>query len=93
MLAALRGVLKASFKLGLMTSDQMTRACSVEAVRGARVPKGRALSRGEVTALFEVCDASTPGGVRNAALLGILYGGGLPRRYALSSPRELPNPH
>jgi len=49
MLAALRGVLKASFKLGLIDSDKMTRACSVDAVRGTRVPKGRALSRGELT--------------------------------------------
>lgn len=79
MLAALRGVLKASFKLGLMDSDHMTRACSVAAVRGTRVPKGRALARGELTALFEVCDGSTPGGARNAALLGLLYGGGLRR--------------
>ena len=79
MLAALRGVLKASFKLGLIDSDRMTRACSVDAVRGSRVMKGRALSRGELTALFEICDASTPGGARNAALLGLLYGGGLRR--------------
>lgn len=79
MLAALRGVLKASFKLGLMSADHMTRASSVDAVRGTRVPKGRALSRGELTALFEVCDGLTPSGARNAALLGLLYGGGLRR--------------
>ncbi len=79
MLAALRGVLKVSFKLGLTDSDRMTRACSVEPVRGSRVPKGRALSKGELTALFEACNPSTPGGARNAALLGLLYGGGLRR--------------
>jgi site-specific recombinase XerD len=79
MLAALRGVLKASFKLGLMMSDQMTRACSVDAVRGSRVMKGRALSKGELAALFEACNPSTPGGARNAAPLGLLHGGGLRR--------------
>jgi site-specific recombinase XerD len=79
MLAAVRGVLKASFKLGLMSADHMTRASSVDAVRGARVMKGRALSKGELAALFEACDPSTPGGARNAALLGLLYGGGLRR--------------
>jgi site-specific recombinase XerD len=79
MLAALRGVLKAAFKLGFMSSDHMTRACSVEPVRGSRVMKGRALSKGELVAVFEACDPSTPGGARNAALLGLLYGGGLRR--------------
>jgi site-specific recombinase XerD len=79
MLAALRGVLKAAFKLGLIDSDRMTRACSVEPVRGSRVMKGRALSKGELLALFEVCNPATRGGARNAALLGLLYGGGLRR--------------
>jgi site-specific recombinase XerD len=79
MLAAMRGVLKAAFKLGLIDSDRMTRACSVEVVRGSRVMKGRALSKGELLALFESCDPSKAGGARNAALLGLLYGGGLRR--------------
>jgi integrase len=79
MLAALRGVLKSAFKLGLIDSDRMTRACSVEPVRGSRVMKGRALSKGELVALFEACNPTTPGGARNAALLGLLYGGGLRR--------------
>jgi integrase len=79
MLAALRGVLKTAFKLGLMSADQMTRACSVDPVRGSRVVKGRALSQGELRALFEACDAHQPGGARNAALLGLAYGGGLRR--------------
>jgi integrase/recombinase XerD len=79
MLAALRGVLKTAFKLGLMSADHMTRACSVEPIRGSRVPKGRALSKGELVALFEACNPQTPGGSRNAGLLGLLYGGGLRR--------------
>jgi site-specific recombinase XerD len=79
MLAAVRGVLKAAFKLGLIDADRMTRGSSVEVVRGSRVMKGRALSKGELGALFEACDPSTRGGARNAALLGLLYGGGLRR--------------
>jgi site-specific recombinase XerD len=79
MLAALRGTLKSAFKLGHMSADHMTRACSVEPVRGSRVQKGRALSQGELRALFESCDPSKSGGARNAALLGLLYGGGLRR--------------
>lgn len=79
MLAATRRVLKTAFMLGLVDSDRATRACSVEPVRGTRVLKGRALSKGELVALFEVCDPSSAGGARDAALMGLLYGGGLRR--------------
>jgi site-specific recombinase XerD len=79
MLAALRGTLQSAFKLGMISADQMTRACSVEPVRGVRLPAGRALSKGELAALFDVCDPATAGGARDAALLGLLYGGGLRR--------------
>ena len=80
MLAALRGVLRAAFRLGLMTAEQMTRACAIEPVRGARVPRGRALSQGELRVLFESCDPGKPAGAaRNAGLLGLLYGCGLRR--------------
>ena len=78
-LVALRGVLRAAFNLGLMNAEDLTRATAVKAVRGTRVPKGRALSAGEVRALFEVCEVARPGGARDAALLGLLYGGGLRR--------------
>jgi hypothetical protein len=55
MLAALRRVLRAAFRLGLMTSERMTGATAIEPVRGARVPRGRALSAGELRVLFEIC--------------------------------------
>jgi site-specific recombinase XerD len=79
MLAALRGVLRAAFRLGLMSAEQMTRACSVEPVRGVRVMNGRALAQGELRALFETCAPGTTTGARNAAILGLLYGCGLRR--------------
>jgi site-specific recombinase XerD len=78
-LCAVRGVIKTAFKLALVDSDHMARACGVEPIRGSRVMKGRALSSGELRALFAACDARTPGGARNAALLGLLYGSGLRR--------------
>ncbi len=79
MLAALRGTIKAAFKLGLITADHYTRVSMIEPVRGSRLPKGRSLSAGELRSLFEVCDPLTASGARNAGLLGLLYGGGLRR--------------
>ena len=79
MLAALKGTLKCAFKLGLISADHYTRASMIEPVRGSRVIKGRSLSAGELRSLFDVCDPSTPGGSRDAGLLGLLYGAGLRR--------------
>lgn len=78
-LAALRGAMKMSFRLGLISADQLTRATSFDAVRGTRVPKGRAISQGELRALFGLCDALKPVGARDAALLALLYAAGLRR--------------
>jgi site-specific recombinase XerD len=79
MLAALRGVLRAAFRLGHMTAEQMTRACAIDPVRGERVLQGRALSAGELRVLFESCAGGPAGAARNAAVLGLAYGGGLRR--------------
>jgi site-specific recombinase XerD len=79
MLAALRGVLRASFSLGLTDADTYTRARSIKAVRGSKLPAGRALAYGEIQALFAACDVSKPGGARDAAAVAILYGMGLRR--------------
>ena len=78
-LSALRGVIKMSFRLGLIDADTMARVTAVEHVRGAREPKGRSISAGELRALFGVCDPKQAVGARDAALLGLLYAGGLRR--------------
>lgn len=78
-LAALRGVLKRAFALGLIGAEDYERVRHVESIKGVRIPRGRALPRGELLALFGVCDPTKSGGARNAALLAILYGGGLRR--------------
>ena len=54
-LYALRGVAKSAFNLGLMSADHYTRLCNIKPVRGERVPVGRALSIGEISALLDTC--------------------------------------
>ena len=46
MLSALKGVLKASFRLGYMSADDYGRARDVPPVRGSRLPPGRSFDRG-----------------------------------------------
>jgi site-specific recombinase XerD len=82
-LAALRGVVKMSFRLGLISADQMARASSFDPVRGSRLPKGRAISQGELRALCGICDSTKSVGARDAALISLLYAGGLRRSEAV----------
>ena len=88
MLCALRGTLKTAFHLGLMSAEQLTRATAVKAVRGSRVPAGRALQSGELRALFGVCDSRRPDGARNAAALSLLYAAALRRSEVVELDRD-----
>jgi len=79
-LSALRGVLKECWRLGYTDAETYHRAADIESVRGEALPRGRALTKGEIYALFEVCrQDESAGGVRDAAMFGVLYIGGLRR--------------
>lgn len=85
-LAAVRGVLREGARLGLLTHEELSACLSVRGVAGSREMRGRALSGGELRALFLSCaESSGPRGAigaRDAALLGVLYGCGLRRAEA-----------
>jgi integrase/recombinase XerD len=78
-LSAVRGVLRVARDGRLIAAEDFELAAAVPNVRGSRLPAGRALSQGELRALFGACDPRTPLGARDAALLALLYGAGLRR--------------
>ena len=78
MLSALRGVLKAAWKLGLMTSDDYQTAASIGRVKGETVPAGRSVPSGELVALLNTCEQDAIG-IRDAAIIAVLYACGLRR--------------
>ncbi len=78
MLSAMRGVLKAAWKLGMMSADEYQTAASVERVIGETVPAGRSIPSGELAALLNTC-AQDAAGIRDAAVIAVLYACGLRR--------------
>lgn len=83
MLCALRGTLKAARDLGQMSAEDYSRAATIKAIKGETLPRGRALSRGEIGALLTSCtNDPTPAGARDAAIIALLYGCGLRRAEA-----------
>jgi site-specific recombinase XerD len=79
-LSALRRTLRQAWLLGQMTAEEYSRAIELKPVTGETRPTGRELSQDEILALMNACqDDHTPAGVRDAAIIGIMYSAGLRR--------------
>lgn len=81
MLAALRGTLRAAWRLGLISAEDYQSAADIKAVTGETLPAGRGLGAGEIAALRNDCkkDKNKNAGVRDSAILAVMYAGGLRR--------------
>jgi len=79
-LAVLRGIARQARDFTLMTDEEYRRITEVKPHKGSRLPPGRHVRAGELTALVEACARDkTPAGARDAAMLACLYVGGLRR--------------
>jgi site-specific recombinase XerD len=85
-IGGLRGVLKASKRLGLMTGEQYDRATELERIRGSRLRNVKNLRVGDLESLLEATrdDEKPMRSLRDRALLALLAGGGLRRAEAAS---------
>lgn len=91
-LSALRQTLKQAWLLGQMPAEEYTRAIKLEPVTGETRRAGRELSRAEILALINACQAdelkddqgkktgvTSPAGTRDAAIIALMYAAGLRR--------------
>ncbi len=79
-LTMLRGVLKECWRLNLMSREDCENARDIDPVKGQTLLRGRALKADELKAIFECWGKEKgPTGVRDRALLAMLFGCGLRR--------------
>ena len=80
-LAAVRGVVREAWRLGLVAAEVHQSIADIQGVRGERLAPGRALTVRERQKLYEAAPDG-PSGARDAALLAVLDGCGLRRAEA-----------
>ena len=79
-LSALRGVLEQTWLLGQMSAEDYHRAARLSPVIGETLPAGRELLAEEIASLIQNCiEDGRPIGIRDAAIISILFGAGLRR--------------
>jgi site-specific recombinase XerD len=79
-LCGLRGTMKRAWLLGLVSAEDYMRTVQVERVTGSTLLSGQQLTFQEIDALMKACAADRKkAGRRDAAILTVLYVGGLRR--------------
>ena len=79
-LSALRGVHEQAWLLGQMSAEDYHRAARLAPVPGETLPAGRELLAEEIASLIQNCtEDRSPIGIRDAAIISILFGAGLRR--------------
>jgi site-specific recombinase XerC len=80
-LSAVRRVVEEAWDLDLISTSDYMKVQKVKGVKGDRLPRGRASTSGENTALMQVCMADlSDAGVRDAAMIAAMANGGLRRQ-------------
>ncbi|MEM7580211.1 MAG: site-specific integrase [Cyanobacteria bacterium P01_A01_bin.80] len=73
MLCALRRTLKEAWRLELMSRDEYAKAADIPSVKSESLPKGRSITEGEISKLWDNCLQDNSNlGARDAALLAVL---------------------
>lgn len=84
-LSALKGVARCAWHTGLLSAEEYQRVTDIKGVRGSRLPRGRALTAGEISSLLDACErAPRPAGLRDVCLVALLAGAGLRRAEVVS---------
>ncbi|KAA0946108.1 MULTISPECIES: tyrosine-type recombinase/integrase [unclassified Pseudomonas] len=75
---AVRGVMNEAWRMSLISQEHLLKMRSVKAMAGTRLSQGRNLRRTLIRELMDVCAADPrPQGLRDAAVIAILYGSGM----------------
>ena len=75
---AVRGVMNEAWRISLISQEHLLKMRSVKATAGTRLSQGRNLRRTLIRELMDVCAADPrPQGLRDAAVIGVLYGSGM----------------
>ncbi|MCK3840384.1 MULTISPECIES: tyrosine-type recombinase/integrase [Pseudomonas] len=75
---AVRGVMNEAWRMSLISQDHLLKMRSVKAAAGTRLGQRRNLRRTLIREMLDVCAADPrPQGLRDAAVIGLLYGSGM----------------